>query len=175
MKQADPLLDPIGYLVTSKTQPKAPSLEDRSKSDGFAGEKSRLEEEYAAELRLQANLREFDTLIKPAVKKIEALLNRGQYVAFIEKKESRLATAWAGKWIPLARVGVEPDGIFVNNDREESWYVGSAREAMAQFLQILQPALREAARAKQSEAEREERQQAQENYLREERRRRLTV
>jgi len=163
---ADPLLDPIGYLVTAKSKAKAPSLAQRSKSDDWAGEKSRLVSEHEAELRLLGNLQDFDQVVKPALKKIEPLLTRHQRLVIVEKSRERLASFYQGKWMTLARVGVSDEGNWqVTNDREEIEETGNAETAMALLLGYLAPTFHENERAKQAEAERPAQQEAQEKYI----------
>ena len=173
----DPIANPVEYLEVVRAQgAKTQGLEDRAKSDAFAGEASRHESERAADLRHQAALLEFDQSIRPALKALQPLFNRGQAWVFIETPHQRLATAWAGKFYPLARIGVDEEGNwFWNSDRDESQKVGSAKQAMAMMLANLESEFRIAARAKQSEAERPAQQAAQDNYLRGERRKRLSV
>src|SRR5947207_550250 len=92
----NPLTDPEAYLALAK--PKTVQGEDRAKSDNFAGEAGRLDDQRKADLRHQANLAEFDATVKPALKKVAELFNHRTKLVFIETPMQRLGTFWQGKF-----------------------------------------------------------------------------
>jgi hypothetical protein len=170
----DALKDPIAFMALAKS--KAPSLEVKSKEVGFAGERGRLEADRDAALLRMRNIAEYDRVVESVVAKLIPFLGKSQKFVFLKSDIERLVTLWQGKYMPMARLGVSDQGEWnVSNDRDEIELVPNGTQAIQKFLEILAPTFRENERARQSEAERPARQDAQEAHIKAERKKRLTV